>query len=70
MLRLTLNPRQKLPRGWRWGARTPTGVWLVGARGRRLVVTLSGNAYPVDVDDLRRRLWEATKAEEVQVDST
>lgn len=66
MPRLTLNPRQRLPRGWKWGARTGDGAWLVGAHGRRLVVALSGNADTHEPDELRRQLWEATRPEEVK----
>jgi hypothetical protein len=68
---LTLNPRQRLPKGWRFGAtqRGPdwSGAWVVGPHGRRLVVRFDACTYPLEPDAMRQALCEQTTSRDEPV---
>jgi hypothetical protein len=67
---LTLHPRQRLPRGWRWGASQRGDGWIgsyiVGPAGRRIVAKLDRSTAALAVDELRSTLATVTVPREVQ----
>jgi hypothetical protein len=69
---LTLHPRQRLPRGWRWGACQRGDGWIgsyiVAPAGRAIVAKLDGTAATCTVDELRSTLATVTVPREVQAE--